>query len=101
MLLLCWTLKVTILPETVVSAFPRRWKDRGEPAFDRSDIVERIMMDLTSNVTKIRSGSDLAHLIIKKCSSTFFPTPIEVDQTGFLDFLKFFETAIGDVVSDV
>ncbi|KAF2993228.1 hypothetical protein E8E13_001388 [Curvularia kusanoi] len=82
---------------TVVTAFPKRWKARSEPAFDRSDILERIMIDLTSNTTKIRSAPQLGHLIMQKCSSTFFPTPIEVDQTGFLDFLKFFETAIGNV----
>ena len=59
------------------------------------------MMDLTSNVTKIRSCSELAHLIIQKCAGTFFPTPIEVDPTGFLDFTNFFSIAIGDVVRQI
>ena len=57
------------------------------------------MMDLASNATKIKTASELAHVIICKCSGTFFPTPIEVDPTGFLDFMGFFEVAIGDVVS--
>ena len=59
------------------------------------------MMDFTSNVTKIKSCSELAHLIIQKCAGTFFPTPIEVDPTGFLDFTNFFSIAIGDVVRQV
>jgi hypothetical protein len=84
--------------ETVVSAFPTRWKDKWEPKFDRSDVLERIMMSLTSNATNIRTAAELAHLIVQKCSNTFFPTPEEVEPHGFLDFMRFFEMAIGDVV---
>ncbi|KAF2734260.1 hypothetical protein EJ04DRAFT_493792 [Polyplosphaeria fusca] len=83
--------------KTVVTAFPKRWRNPNEPAFDRSDVQERIMMDLASNATKIKTASELAHVIVSKCSGTFFPTPTEVDPTGFLDFMGFFEVAIGDV----
>jgi hypothetical protein len=56
------------------------------------------MMSLTSNATNIKTAGELAHLIIRKCSNTFFPTPSEVEPHGFLDFMKFFEMAIGNVV---
>lgn len=44
------------------------------------------MMDLASNSTKIKTASELANLIILKCSGSFFPTPTEVDPTGFFGF---------------
>jgi hypothetical protein len=67
-----------------------------EAATDPSTVFGRVLAALGDSTIGNVSATDLACLIIDKCSSLFHPNPDEADDK--LDYLDVFEVSIGKYV---
>lgn len=81
------------LLETVITSFPRRW---GAPEKDDPDVLQSILRHLdTRDRDAITSAQDLVAVITSHCLEVFHRCRHKDD----LQFLDFFESSIGKVVS--
>ena len=86
-------------PDTIVTSFPQRW---GKPQYDDlkaddDDVLELLLMKMSSPSFTVSSVYDIALAIIEQCCNVFYNR--EQAQRPELQFFEFFVSAIGSVVS--
>lgn len=84
------------LLETVITSFPQRWGASKKDDPKDPDVLQSILRHLgTRDRDAITSAQDLVALITSHCLDVFYRCRHEDD----LQFLEFFESSIGKVVS--
>lgn len=111
-LVLIITTLLILIEETVITAFPERWSEArmrhnstypppepSDVAPEPSDIRFRILNAIANQERNIGTASDLACLIIDKCTGIFHPRANETEPFPDRDFLDAFADSIAQLVS--